>query len=111
MKNETNQTTNAILTNAQRELIDNFCKIGKRAKPFGNLYAKKYVGNNNVALEFLNLLKDETQGKYIGKVQAISENGKCFWYLWAIDGETYRILEPSNGIDDILELDFKRNDV
>ena len=67
MKNETNQTTNAILTNAQRELIDNFCKIGKRAKPFGNLYAKKYVGNNNVALEFLNLLKDETQGKYIGK--------------------------------------------
>lgn len=92
---------------SEKQLIENFCKTLPTAKPFGTLEAKRYVGKNQT-LAFLNLLKEEQKAKNIGVAKMIREGENWFWYLWAIDGETYRILEPEDGIDDILELEFKR---
>lgn len=92
---------------SEKQLINNFCKDLPTAKPFGTLEAKKYVGNNQT-LAFLNLLKEEQKAKKIGDAKMIREGEDFVWYLWAIDGEKYRIPEPENGIDEVLELEFKR---
>mgnify|MGYP003394005362 CR=1 FL=1 len=94
-------------TESERQLIENFCKIGQKAKTFGTLEAKKYFGNNP-SLQFLNRIKTHYALKNIGVTKLIKEGEDYFWYLWAIDGETYRVIEPENGIDEILELEFKR---
>jgi hypothetical protein len=92
-------------------MIENFCKVPTPAKEFGQLRAKRYIGNTNFNLEFLNELKGEQGLKYVGALQMIEENQKSFWYLKAIDGETYRILEPADGIDELFDIEFKRRDV
>lgn len=92
-------------TKQERELIDNFTKDGVRGKEYGRIQVKEYLGSNP------NLLALNGTAKFIGTTQLIQEGGRSIWYMDAIDGERYRIPEPSNGIDTVLEIEFKRKDV
>ena len=91
----------------QKELdgIDAFCADGQRGKRFGYLNVKKYNGTNTV-LRGLN-----GTAKFIGTAKMEVTGDRTVWVVTAIDGEKYRIPEPTEGIDAVLELDFKRKDV
>ena len=94
---------NNELTNKEREMINNFCKDGESSREFGRLNVRNYFGNNSQLRELNGTAKN------IGTAQFIA--GENRWYFYAIDGETYRIPEPANGIDTILDIEFKRQDV
>lgn len=99
------------LTEAQRNLIENFENVPTKGKMnFGLLQAKSYCGKNQtVNLARLNELKKEQGKKYIGSLS--QPFGETAWYLYAIDGKTYRIPEPIDGIDSILDIEFKRTKI
>lgn len=97
------KNTQTQFTTAERKLIDNFCADGARGKEFGLLKVRKYRGFNSALLA----LNGTT--KTIGTAQYIKREG--VWYFDAINGERYRIPEPAEGIDSVLEMEFKRNDV
>jgi hypothetical protein len=89
------------LTAKERETIMNFDKINVK-KESSFLAVKSYLGKNS-ELKALN-----GTAKFIGTADFIhSEN--C-WYVKAINGEKYRIPEPANGIDTVLDLEFKRKE-
>jgi len=94
--------TQPVLTDAERKLIDNFDE-GVRGREFGRLNVRKYFGNNSA------LLALNGTAKTIGTTQYIKREG--VWYFYAIDGEKYRIPEPVDGIDSVLDIEFKRKDV
>ncbi len=100
---------NTELTAKEREFLNNLDKI-ERGTNFGTIQVKSYRGKSST-LGFLNLLKDEQGTKYIGSTSFVREGDKDFWYLYAIDGETYRIPEPAEGIDEFFDMEFKRNNV
>jgi hypothetical protein len=104
MKNQ-----NIELTAKEKELINNLDGNVTRGKHFGQLQAKKYVGKNQNFL-FLNMLKQEEGGKYVGALR-MARGEDLLWYFDAIDGETYRIPEPEGGIDELFDIEFKRRDV
>lgn len=97
---------NNELTAKEKEFINNFDN-GSRGKHFGQLQCKKYLGKNQ-DLQFLNLLKAEEGGKYIGAIHSVK--GEDAWYFYGIDGVKYRIPEPADGIDELFEIEFKRRD-
>ncbi len=76
---------------------------------FGDLQVKKYLGNN-VEIQFLQLLAKEEGRKYIGTVQFVVKEDA--WYLFPYNAKTrddaFRIKEPENGIEEILDIEFKR---
>lgn len=96
-----------ILTEKEKKMLDNLDVI-PTAKQFGLLQVKTV---QNPRYAFLNEIKKTESKKYCGTIQAITENRKTVWYFDAIDGETYRIPEPTEGIDSYFEIEFKRTDI
>lgn len=87
-------TEQQLYFNSEELLIPN--------QKFGDLMVKKYLGTNPT------LLKLNKPRGYIGTAEMKLEGENSVWYFYAEDGETYRIPEPEDGIDEVLELDFKR---
>lgn len=96
-----------VLTAKERECINNL-DTGKRGKEFGQLRVKRYVGNDKT-LKALNTLKAERGEKTVGTTSFIPAEDS--WYFYAINGKTYHIPEPAEGIDSVLDIEFKRKDV
>ena len=94
------------LTAKEIEFLNNLDKV-EGGRNFGQLQAKKYLGKG-VTFANLNTLKAEKGLKYVGTMQMLQEGGSSIWYFNAINGETYRIPEPQDGIDEFFELEFKR---
>jgi len=94
---------NNELTATEREFLENLDKVNdnERGGNFGLLKAKKYTGTNSRILALNGTAAD------IGSVR-MSRTEEGVYYLDGIDGETYRIPEPKDGIDSIFELEFKR---
>ncbi len=107
-KFDINKNVKVQLTDAERRLIDGLTD-GKRGKEFGKLQVRNYLGHNS-ALRALN-----GTAKSIGYCYGITEVGATgvreVWYFEAINGDKIRIPEPKNGIDTVLDIEFKRNDV
>lgn len=95
------------LTDAERRLINNFDE-GERGQSFGSHKVKSYTGDK-AKYQFLNAMRLHYGLKNIGTISFIPRED--FWYLDAIDGETYRIPESENGIDADFDIEFKRNNV
>ena len=102
---ENTNTKSIQLTDAERKLINNFDE-GTRGKEYGQLRVKKYLGKNS------SLLALNGTAKHIGVANYVASEGvNGTWYVDAIDGERYRIPEPNDGIDTLLDTEFKRKDV
>ena len=97
------------LTATEREFLFNLDKESPRGKAFGQLKAKKYVGKADYDFDFLNLLKTENGEKYVGSLWMCK--GEDAWYFNGIDGKTYIIPEPADGIDELFDIEFKRKDM
>ncbi len=95
----------STLTAKERSFIDAFCADLPRGKRFGYLNVKKYNGTNS-ELRGLN-----GTAKYIGTAKSEEIGDRTIWVVTAVNGEKYRIPEPEEGIDEVLELEFKRKDV
>lgn len=95
-----------------------------RSRNFGNINVKRYKGNNTILLE-VNELADELKIKYIGKTQFIKTENT--WYL-EVDprleifdedfegnkigfGLKFRLPESDEGIESVLDVEFKRQDL
>ena len=96
------KNTNVTLTAAERKLIENFDE-GERGREYGRLNVRKYNGFNS-ALLALNGTTKTIGTAYYNKREGV-------WYMDAINGERYRFPEPADGIDSVLEMEFKRKDV
>lgn len=98
------KNVNITLTAIERKCLENLDKV-EGVKDNSHLAVRKYSGTNK------NLLALNGTAKNIGITYRIGEGGRDIWYLDAIDGERYRIPEPAGGIDEILDIEFKRKDV
>jgi len=93
---------NIELTNTERTMLENWDKIPTKRAPANFLAVTKYLGKNS------QLLALNGTAKFIGTAEFIHREN-C-WYVKAIDGEKYRIPEPANGIDSVLEMEYKRKE-
>lgn len=101
--------TYPVLSEKEKEAIGNLDGNTQRGRHFGQLQCKKYVGGN-ADIRDLNKLKAETKSKYIGSIR-VSRGEEGIWYFDGIDGKTYKVFEPADGIDELFEIEFKRRDV
>ena len=88
---------------------NNFEETATKHKPFGNLQVKKYFGKN-VEIQFIAELAKEQKKKFIGTTRYfVKENT---WYFYPFNStnrlDAFRIKEPVNGIEEILDVEFKR---
>lgn len=95
-------TKSTELTDAERKLIENFDN-GTRGKEYGRINVSQYLGNNSLLKEL------NGTAKIIGTTYFIANENA--WYFDAIDGESFRIPEPADGIESVFTLEFKRNNV
>ncbi len=79
------------------------------AKPFGNLQVKKYFGNNK-ALQSVAEQAKEAGKKYLGTASYIFQENA--WYVFPFSStdreDAFRIVEPEDGIETVLYLEFKK---
>lgn len=95
-------TKSTELTDAERKLIENFDN-GTRGKEYGRINVSQYLGNNSLLKEL------NGTAKIIGTTYFVKAENT--WYFDAIDGESFRIPEPEDGIESVFSLEFKRNNV
>jgi len=95
---------NLALTEKEKQHLENLDNDVKRGREFGRLNVKRYVGNDP-RLKALNV-----KGKTLGTTQMIMEKGESIWYLYTEQGK-FAFPEPAEGIDTLLDIEFKRKNV